>query len=85
MVCSIICAPAITLLGFISEWLGLGQGVTGIFLGAIVVWISEVESNWLIKKAKKKGKDYMFKFQSPIITIFNLIVVAISVGVFKLI
>jgi hypothetical protein len=84
MVCSIVCAPAITLLAWISDKIGLGHGVTGIFIGALIVWFSEVQSNMLFKIAEKKGKKYLFPFQTAIITILNLILFAWMISVWKL-
>ena len=73
MVCPVICAPAITLLAWISDKIGLDHAVTGIFLGALIVWFSEVQSKWFFKIAEKKRKKYLFPFQTAIITIVNLI------------
>ncbi len=84
MVCSLICAPLITLLAWLSDLLGLGQGITGIFLGALIVWFSELESNWLFKIAEKKGRKYLFPFQTAIITLFNLISLAFVLARWKL-
>ena len=91
MVCSIICAPAITLLAWLSDKLGLSGGVTGIFIGALVVWVSELQSNFLFKlrdKLKLKGKikgdrfghGQLIPFQTAIITIINLILFAFLVS-----
>ncbi len=84
MVCPIVCAPAITLLAWISDKIGLDHAVTGIFLGALIVWFSEVQSNWLFKIAKKKGKEYLFPFQTAIITILNLILFAYLISITKI-
>jgi len=84
MVCSVICAPAITLLAWISDKIGLDHGVTGIFLGALIVWFSELQSNWLSKIAKKRGKEYLFPFQTAIVIIINLILFAYVISVWKL-
>jgi hypothetical protein len=84
MVCPVVCAPAITLLAWISDKIGLDHGVTGIFLGALIVWFSELQSNWLSKIAKKRGKDYLFPFQTAIVTIINLIIFAYIISIWKL-
>jgi hypothetical protein len=84
MVCSILCAPAITLLAFISDKLGLDHGITGIFLGALIVWGAELQSKGLSKIAKKKGKEQLFPFQTAILTILNLIMFAFLIGWLKL-
>ncbi len=84
MVCSVVCAPAITFLAWISDKIGLDHGITGIFIGALVVWFSEVQSNFLFKIAEKKGKKYLFPFQTAIITILNLILFAWLISALKL-
>lgn len=84
MVCSLVCAPAITLLAWLSDQVGLSHGVTGIFIGALVVWLAEVQSNQLFKIAKKKGEDYPFPFQTAIITILNLILFAYLITALEL-
>lgn len=84
MVCSFLCAPAITLLAWISDKIGLDHGITGIFLGALIVWMSELESKGLDKIAKKKNKEYLFPFQTAILTIINLVMFAFLIGWLKL-
>ena len=84
MVCSVVCAPAITLLAWISDKIGLDHGVTGIFIGALIVWFAEVQSKFLFKIAEKKGKKYLFPFQTAIITILNLLLFAYLISAFKL-
>jgi len=84
MVCSVICAPVITILAWISDKIGLNHAVTGVFLGALIVWFSEVQSNWLFKIAKKKGKKYLFPFQTAIVTILNLVAFAYLISVMKI-
>ena len=85
MVCSVVCAPAITVLAWASDKIGLSDGVTGIFIGALVVWFSELQSEFLFKIAKKRGKEYLFPFQTAIIMIINLIAFAYMVSALKLI
>jgi len=63
MVCPIVCAPAITLLAWISDKIGLDHGVTGMFIGALVVWFAEQQSTWLFKMQRKKGKNIYFLFK----------------------
>lgn len=84
MVCSLICAPAISLLAWASDLIGLDHGVTGMFVGALVVWLSEQQSDWFFKIAKKRGKDYLFPFQTAIIIITNLIIFAYTITILKL-
>ncbi len=84
MVCPIVCAPAITLLAWISDKIGLDHGVTGMFIGALVVWFAEQQSTWLFKIAKKKGKEYLFPFQTAIVIILNLILFAFMISYWKL-
>ncbi len=84
MVCSLICAPAISLLAWLSDKIGLDHGVTGMFIGALVVWFAEQQSDWLFKLAKKKGKKYIFPFQTPIITVLNLVLFAYMIIKLKL-
>lgn len=84
MVCSLICAPAISLLAWLSDKIGLEAGVTGMFIGALVVWLAEQQSNWLFKIAEKKGNKYLFPFQTAIITILNLIAFAYMITALKL-
>lgn len=84
MVCSVVCAPAITILAWISDKIGLDYAVTGIFLGALIVWFSEIQSNQLFIIAEKKGKQYLFPFQTAIITIINLIVFAYVISIMKI-
>lgn len=84
MVCSVVCAPAITFLAWLSDKIGLDHGVTGIFIGALIVWGAEQQSDFLFKIAKKKGKEYLFPFQTAIITIINLILFAWMISIWKL-
>lgn len=79
MVCSILCAPAITVLVWISEKLGFPEGVTGLFLGALVVWFAELQSNLIYKKREKKGKKTGI-WVKPLIIIINLVLVAYAIG-----
>lgn len=84
MVCSLVCAPAISLLAWISDKIGLGHEITAMFIGALIVWFAEQQSNWLFKIAEKKGKKYLFPFQTAIITILNLIAFAYMITAWKL-
>ena len=76
MVCEILCLPAITLLIVISEKLGLSEGVTGIFIGALTIGIAEIENKLINKLAKKFDKKEFIPFQLTIIILVNLIIVA---------
>ena len=84
MVCSLICAPAISLLAWISDKIGLDHGVTGMFIGALVVWFAEQQSKWLFKYAEKRGKKYLFPFQTAILIVLNLILFAYAIIYLKL-
>jgi len=64
MVCSLVCAPAISLLAWLSDLIGLDHSVTAMFIGALVVWFAEQQSNWLFKFAEKRGeKNICFRFK----------------------
>jgi len=76
MVCEILCLPAIALLVVISEKLGLSEGVTGIFIGALTIGIAEIENKLINKLAKRFGKEEFIPFQKPLIIFINLIIVA---------
>ena len=85
MVCSAICAPAITILAWLSDLLGLSPGVTGIFIGALVVWGSEEQIKWFNRIAKRRGKKQLFPLQTPIVILSNLGIIAFTVEYLRLI
>lgn len=78
MVCEIVCIPAIAIMAWLANLFGLPESVVSLFLGALVVGLSELESNFLKKKfAVPKGKKVLFPFQTASITIFNLILISL--------
>lgn len=77
MVCEILCLPIIAGITWLAIFLGFPESVVSLFLGALVVGLSELESNILKKRfAVPRGKRVIFPFQTLIITLFNLIVAA---------
>ena len=84
MVCEVVCLPVITFLAYLCKLMGLPEGVLGIFLGALLVGLGEIEGKLLRKIAERKGKEVLFPFQTAILIIINLIVGAVLVTIIQI-